>query len=153
MSKPREFCAILVGGSVAGLTMAHMLSQAKINYILLEARDTLSPQLGAGIVLMPNGSRILDQLGLLDEMRGFLTRMAVQHRRKSDGTLVNRQDWPTLVEERYVSSFFLTFGFLCFVVVLFLDEKGMRCVLWGAELIVINEDWDTRWELRRERCF
>lgn len=89
---------------MAGLTMAHMLSQAKINYILLEARDTLSPQLGAGIVLMPNGSRILDQLGVLDQMKKFLTRMAVQYRRKSDGTLVNRQDWPTLVEDRQVLS-------------------------------------------------
>lgn len=99
-----------MGGSVAGLTMAHMLSQAKINYILLEARDTLSPQLGAGIVLMPNGSRILDQLGVLEKMKPFLTGMAVQYRRKSDGTLVNRQDWPKLVEDRCVLPLFCFLG-------------------------------------------
>ena len=35
-----------------------------------QARPELAPQLGTSIVLFPNSCRILDQLGLYDELRG-----------------------------------------------------------------------------------
>lgn len=97
---PRSsFKAIIVGGSVAGLTLAHMFEKAKINYTLLEARDTISPQLGASIVIMPNGARILDQLGVFEAMSGdFVTRMAKSYIRRSDGRLVTSNEWPKIVE-------------------------------------------------------
>jgi hypothetical protein len=69
MSPPPPFKAIIIGGSISGLTLAHTFTYAGIDYILLEARDTISPQLGASIVIMPNGARILDQLGVYEEMR------------------------------------------------------------------------------------
>ena len=74
--------------------------------MLLEARDTISPQLGAGIVIMPNGARILDQMGIYNEMGSLLTPMSVQHRRRFDnGELVGAANWPKLVEDRYVELF------------------------------------------------
>ncbi|KAH8684733.1 hypothetical protein BGZ60DRAFT_398209 [Tricladium varicosporioides] len=99
-SRHSRFTVIIVGGSVGGLTLAHMLTHAKINYILLEARDTLSPQLGAGIVIMPNGARILEQLGIYESMDDFMTPMTRQNRYKSDGTLISSVDWPRIIEER-----------------------------------------------------
>ena len=73
--------------------------------MLLEARDTISPQLGAGILIFPNGARILDQLGVYWGMEGFMTKMAVQYRRRGDdGSVVAGADWPRVVEERYVFS-------------------------------------------------
>ncbi|KAG9238895.1 hypothetical protein BJ875DRAFT_286232 [Amylocarpus encephaloides] len=99
-TRPQEFTAIIVGGSVAGLTLAHCFARANINYVLLEARESLAPQLGAGIVIMPNGCRILDQIGILDPMRKFMTRMAMQYRRRSSGEVVGAADWPKLVEDR-----------------------------------------------------
>ncbi|KAF4637218.1 hypothetical protein G7Y89_g864 [Cudoniella acicularis] len=99
-AKPSSFTAIIVGGSVAGLTLAHTLSRANINYILLEARDTLSPNLGAGIVVMPNGARILDQMGIWEPINDVMTPMGIQYRRRSDGTLVSQADFPKRVEER-----------------------------------------------------
>jgi len=81
------FTAIIVGGSVAGLTLAHTFEKAGINYVLLEARDTISPQLGAGIVIFPNGARILDQLGVYWGMESFMTKMGMQWRRRGDGRL------------------------------------------------------------------
>lgn len=96
-----NFKAIIVGGSVAGLTLAHTFEKAGIDYVLLEARDTISPQLGAGIVIFPNGARILDQMGIYWGMEGIGTRMAVQYRRRGDdGSLVQAVDWCPIMEER-----------------------------------------------------
>jgi FAD dependent monooxygenase len=100
MASPRPFTAIIIGGSVAGLTLAHMFSRAKINYILLEGRDSLAPQLGTGIVIMPNGCRVLDQMGLLEGMRGHLTPMGQNYRRKRNGEVVGETDWPARVTKR-----------------------------------------------------
>lgn len=102
-----NFKAIIVGGSVAGLTLAHMFERANINYILLEARDTISPSIGASIVIMPNGSRILDQMGLYDVMKDeFMTGMKRTYTRRSDGRVVASNVWPAIVEERYADVFF-----------------------------------------------
>ncbi|KIL85044.1 hypothetical protein FAVG1_11917 [Fusarium avenaceum] len=57
------FKVIIVGGSVAGLSTANMLEQFNIDYVLLEAYPQIAPQVGASIGILPNGFRILDQLG------------------------------------------------------------------------------------------
>ncbi|KAK5132877.1 hypothetical protein LTR08_008397 [Meristemomyces frigidus] len=59
---------IIVGGGIAGLTLANALQHGDTEYVLLEARDKIAPQLGASIGLRPNGSRILDQLGCYDDI-------------------------------------------------------------------------------------
>lgn len=108
MATPRrpKFSAIIVGGSVAGLTLAHMFEKAGIDYILLEGRDTISPSTGASIVIMPNGARILDQLGLYEAMvKGFMAGMATTHIRRSNGELMSTNDWPKRVEKRLVSMY------------------------------------------------
>ena len=63
-SQSRAFRVIIVGGGVAGLTLAAMLEKFELDYLLLEAHDDIAPAVGAAIGLMPNGSYILDQLGL-----------------------------------------------------------------------------------------
>jgi FAD dependent monooxygenase len=95
MSPPPPFKAIIIGGSISGLTLG-------IDYILLEARDTISPQLGASIIIMPNGARILDQLGVYEEMREkIVTGMKRTWTRRGDGgALVASNEWPRVVEER-----------------------------------------------------
>ncbi|PVH78444.1 FAD/NAD(P)-binding domain-containing protein [Cadophora sp. DSE1049] len=96
-----KFKAIIVGGSVAGLTLAHTFERAKIDYVLLEARDTISPSIGASIVIMPNGARILDQLGLYDVMKDmFMTGMRKTYTRRSDGRMLSSNEWPAMVEDR-----------------------------------------------------
>jgi FAD dependent monooxygenase len=84
-----------------------MFSKAHINYTLLEARDNISPQLGASIVIMPNGARILDQLGVFGDMKDdFVTKMSRSFVRRSDGRLVSCTEWPRMVEEKCVSASF-----------------------------------------------
>ncbi|SCV54223.1 related to hydroxylase [Fusarium fujikuroi] len=60
------FKVIIVGGSVAGLSVANMLERFDIDYVLLEAYPQIAPQVGASIGILPNGFRILDQLGCFE---------------------------------------------------------------------------------------
>ncbi|XMA17360.1 hypothetical protein WAI453_010151 [Rhynchosporium graminicola] len=81
-----NFKAIIIGGSVAGLTFAHMFERANINCILLESRYRISPSEAASIVIMPKGARILDQLGYINgicERRIFLRSIFDQLKDKS----------------------------------------------------------------------
>lgn len=60
-SKP--FKIIIAGGSIAGLALALMLEKNGIDFIILEGYSSIAPQVGASIGLVPNGLRVLDQLG------------------------------------------------------------------------------------------
>ncbi|KAL8336697.1 hypothetical protein RB601_008271 [Gaeumannomyces tritici] len=57
------FKAIIVGGGVGGLTLANVFEQLNIDYVLLEAYGDFTPEVGASIAMLPNGLRILDQIG------------------------------------------------------------------------------------------
>lgn len=65
MTQP-AFKVVIVGGSVTGLTLAHCLEKLGVEYTILEKRPAIVVQEGASIAVMPNGGRILDQLGLFD---------------------------------------------------------------------------------------
>ncbi|KAJ5787609.1 hypothetical protein N7457_002599 [Penicillium paradoxum] len=78
ITEDSKFKVIIVGGSIAGLTLAHSLSQANIDHIVLEKRAEIAPQEGAFIGIWPNGAQILDQLGLyasLEKLTAPLSRM------------------------------------------------------------------------------
>lgn len=62
---------IIAGGGIAGLTLANLLERAPLacTYTLLESSSEITPQRsGAGIILLPHGCRILDQLGLYEAL-------------------------------------------------------------------------------------
>ncbi|KAJ5355557.1 FAD binding domain-containingprotein [Penicillium cataractarum] len=56
------FKIVIVGGGIAGLTLANMLEKFDLDYVLLESHGTIAPVVGASIGLFPNGLRILDQI-------------------------------------------------------------------------------------------
>ncbi|KAI0147395.1 FAD/NAD(P)-binding domain-containing protein [Xylariaceae sp. FL1272] len=66
---PSKFKVIIVGGGIGGLSLANMLETFDIDYVLLEARHDIAPKEGAGIGLMPNGSFILEQLGIFEAIK------------------------------------------------------------------------------------
>jgi 2-polyprenyl-6-methoxyphenol hydroxylase-like FAD-dependent oxidoreductase len=43
------FRVIIAGGGIAGLTLANALERAGINFVLLEGRSEIAPQVGASI--------------------------------------------------------------------------------------------------------
>ncbi|KAL5001996.1 hypothetical protein BDV10DRAFT_129086 [Aspergillus recurvatus] len=62
---------VIIGGSVTGLTLAHCLDKAGIDYIVLERQQDILPVLGGSIALQPSGCRILDQLGVFDRLEKY----------------------------------------------------------------------------------
>jgi 2-polyprenyl-6-methoxyphenol hydroxylase-like FAD-dependent oxidoreductase len=64
-----NFRIILVGGGPVGLVAAHVFAAAGIDFVMLEQRDTIVPEQGAGIVLWPHTQRVLEQLGLMERIR------------------------------------------------------------------------------------
>ncbi|KAI0170807.1 hypothetical protein BJ166DRAFT_204486 [Pestalotiopsis sp. NC0098] len=67
-SNPPRHSVIIVGGGLTGLVLALMLQRLNVDYILLEAYDSVTPNVGASIGLWPNGLRVLDQLGVLEDI-------------------------------------------------------------------------------------
>lgn len=80
-----QFKVIIVGGSIAGLALAHCLHRAGITCIILEKRSIIAAHEGASVAIMPNGARILDQLGLYDAVEGTIEPMHSAHVRFPDG--------------------------------------------------------------------
>lgn len=92
----KNFRVIVAGGGVAGLTMANMLEKAGIDYVVLEAHSQIAPQIGASIGIMPNGCRVLDQIGLYDKIRQLIerpvSRMKVYNECQEATIVVDRVD-------------------------------------------------------------
>ena len=64
----KELKVVIVGGSIAGLTLAHCLTKNGIDFVLLERNKDIAPEVGASIGMLGNGARILDQLGCWDDI-------------------------------------------------------------------------------------
>ena len=65
--------ALISGGGIGGLTAALALQQAGIEVELYERAPELMP-FGAGIQVSPNGVRVLNELGLADQLKAIAFR-------------------------------------------------------------------------------
>lgn len=63
---------LIAGGSIAGLTLANILEQLGVDYLVLEKYGKIAPDVGASIGIFPNGFRILDQLGCYDDIKALV---------------------------------------------------------------------------------
>ncbi|KIW80211.1 hypothetical protein Z517_06826 [Fonsecaea pedrosoi CBS 271.37] len=101
---------IIVGGGVSGLTFSHCLRKAGLSYVVLEKGSEICFHGGASIGLMPHGLRILDQLGLCDQILSLTVPVATSTSRLSNGKkfrhsyllaeLEKRHGYPTTFFER-----------------------------------------------------
>ncbi|KAF4546826.1 Monooxygenase FAD-binding protein, partial [Lasiodiplodia theobromae] len=77
MAAPLRF--LIAGGSIVGLGLALCFESAGIEYELFEKGEVV-PQLGASIGWHPHSLRILEQLGVRDEIeRGAVPLLHQQH--------------------------------------------------------------------------
>lgn len=80
---------LIIGGGIGGLTAALTLSRRGHRVTLVEKTPTFAP-VGAGIVLAPNASRLLESLGVSLAPRGHVLRSLDVVR--ADGSLLQRID-------------------------------------------------------------
>lgn len=107
MSKPKSsFKVIIVGGSIAGLTLAHSLDRSGIDYVVLEAHDDFSPAVGASIGILPSGARVLDQLGCWEDIENLCYPLRITEICTKKGELISSSDSASLIRARY--SFLIT---------------------------------------------
>lgn len=99
-SDQKRLRVIIVGGSVAGLTLAHSLLKSNIDFVVLESNRDIAPQVGASIGILPNGARILDQLGLFDEILDATEPMQEAFSWSGAGKLISSTKAPQILHER-----------------------------------------------------
>lgn len=87
-----SFKVIIIGGSIAGLTLANVLERYGIEYVLLEKYRYIAPQLGASLGLLPYGSQVLDQLGVNDAVQSMCERVESMQYYDSDGVKLGGHD-------------------------------------------------------------
>ena len=94
MSLPisRHYQVAIIGGGIAGLTLALILERAKISFVLWEAHASITPEIGAGVGLLPNGLRILDQLGLLEKVESQTASLQTWYHISGDGDIISVVD-------------------------------------------------------------
>ncbi|KAH7245429.1 hypothetical protein BKA59DRAFT_437590 [Fusarium tricinctum] len=93
------FKAIIVGGGPVGLTAAHALSRANIDFILLERRPSAVIDAGSNLVLSPTGIRALSQLDLGDSLEKVSSPLGIIHRQDHKGSDLGDVHWFNLIKK------------------------------------------------------
>jgi salicylate hydroxylase len=96
----------VVGAGIAGLTLALALARVGVRCEVFEQTRRLR-EVGAGVQLAPNATRLLHRLGLADRLREVAVRpAAVEMRRWDDGRLLSRTTLGDDCEERYGAPYY-----------------------------------------------
>lgn len=95
-----SFRVIIVGGSITGMTLAHCLDRAGIDYVVLEKHQDIFAEPGISIGLMPNGSRILEQLEIYSDVDELYQPIKKIYQYFPDGFCIET-DSPVNIVERF----------------------------------------------------
>jgi 2-polyprenyl-6-methoxyphenol hydroxylase-like FAD-dependent oxidoreductase len=100
-----KFDVVIVGGGLAGLTLASALSVGGHPTAVLEARRGVAP-VKRGMSLAPNGLQVLDRLDLLSEVEGIGRKVHVVKYLKSSGEVLAAYDYSLLgCRQNYLLAF------------------------------------------------
>lgn len=101
---PNAFRVIVVGGGPVGLTAAHALSRANLDFVVLERRGKIVEDAGSNLVLLPIGLRVLGQLGLLPTIERVSSPMSRFRRIDHGGRDLGDTLWFTYFKEKSVKT-------------------------------------------------
>lgn len=94
------FKVIVAGGGVAGLTLAHALQRANIDHVVLTRGKEIAPDWGASIGMHSHGCRMLDQLGLLEEVEKLCVPMQGSFNRLPGGGLLSSSSFFNTIRQK-----------------------------------------------------
>lgn len=100
-----KFDVAIVGGGIAGLTLAAALSDRGHSAVVLEARQGVAP-VKRGMSLAPNGLRVVKKFNLLSDLETIARKVQRVKYVKSSGELLVSYDYSLLREK---PNYFLTF--------------------------------------------
>jgi 2-polyprenyl-6-methoxyphenol hydroxylase-like FAD-dependent oxidoreductase len=101
IAEPASTSVAIVGGGIGGMAAAVSLLQAGFDVHVYERAAAVS-EVGAGIQVSPNASRILHRLGLADELALMGVRPLAWHQRRwDDGRTLLRADLGDAVVEAF----------------------------------------------------
>lgn len=106
--------------------------------MLLERRDTISPNIGQSIASEPNGARILDQLGILDKWEKHSQVATWWYERDTDGELLHKTDSLQLTLAR--SGYGIEFGERqAYLSVIYGNIKDKSKVMVNKNIVSVEE--------------
>ena len=101
--EPSRASAAIVGGGIGGIAAAVSLLQAGFDVHVYERAGAVS-EVGAGIQVSPNASRVLHRLGLADDLARMGVRPLAWHQRRwDDGRTLLRADHGDRVEATFAN--------------------------------------------------
>jgi FAD dependent monooxygenase len=97
-STTKPFKVIIVGGGIAGLSMAHALTLTNINFVVLEKRENPIEPSGAGLGSWPHSVPLLKQFGVFDALSATHTPLIDSYHNGPDGRILNK--YPVFDDDR-----------------------------------------------------
>ena len=100
----KQFKVLIAGGSLVGLGLALVFERVGIDYELFEKGD-FAPQLGASIGLHPHSIRILEQLGVWEDIEKQVVPLLNRNHYDGDGNCFEQSNVLVDINEMYVQIF------------------------------------------------
>ncbi|KUI59521.1 3-hydroxybenzoate 6-hydroxylase 1 [Cytospora mali] len=149
-SIPTKFRAIIVGAGPVGLYLAHALSRANVDYVVLEQYDSVHRFQGAGILLYPHTLRLLDQIGLYEkaEKDFTITHTQIDLLTSNDPVTKSTPFWSMLGKQHAYPMAGLSRGQLIALLYENLPEKATRVKTGAAVLDIEAQEKGVKVRLR-----
>ncbi|KAL5482995.1 hypothetical protein ACEPAI_8224 [Sanghuangporus weigelae] len=103
---PLRLHILVIGGGLGGLAAAHCLAQAGHEVTIIEAAKRIS-EVGAGIQVSPNVTRLLERWGLKDRLAEVgVEPESIVFRRYDNGNIVGRSHWGEVMRRRHGAPYY-----------------------------------------------
>jgi len=129
--------ALVIGAGIGGTAAAIALRRAGLDVSLFE-QTMAQREVGAGIQISPNASRLLGRYGLADAMaRAAVRPSAIVFRRWEDGRVLGREELGDSIENRYGAPYYHFHR--ADLVALLADAFGRKEIKLGRRLVDVEQ--------------
>ena len=98
------FKIIIIGAGIAGLSLANMLKQAGIDFVVLEAYKDIERPAGGSYGIWPNAARILDQIECWENIQASCKPIEANHVRLPNGDPIKSSNISSLAAAKSETS-------------------------------------------------